>query len=250
MTTRPTGRSWLAISATSPSGDNLCSLTDYVSRMKENQKNIYYITGESKESLDASCSVERIKNLSMECFYIIGSEKQRKREEALLEKLQSYQSKNLKNFMKSKQEKRFIEAEEAEEEERRDSKKHQEEAEFKYWEEKERSNREIMEEDDLQCIDSSLYDRLGVRPTDSQAEIKKKWFQLNKDLHPDRNPNQNPEELQLINSAYNILKDPDQRKYYDIFGNNDLNKEFESWIHPRGPFSASGTDPRLIKLIA
>ena len=85
-------------------------------------------------------------------------------------------------------------------------------------------------EDNLRCIDSLLYDWLGVRPTDSQANIKKKWLKLNKHLHPDRNSDQNPEELQLINSAYNIIKDPDQRKFYNLFGSEDLNKEFESWI--------------------
>ena len=65
---------------------------------------------------------------------------------------------------------------------------------------------------------------------DKQADIKKKLLKLNKDLCPDRNSGQNPEELQLINSAYNIIKDPDQRKFYNLFGSEDLNKEFESWI--------------------
>merc|ERR1712088_1304237 len=42
---------------TSASGDDFCSFADYVSRMKENQKDIYYITGESKEVVAASAFV-------------------------------------------------------------------------------------------------------------------------------------------------------------------------------------------------
>merc|ERR1712060_1043019 len=41
----------------SASGDEMCSLTNYVSRMKENQKDIYDITGESKDVVGSSSFV-------------------------------------------------------------------------------------------------------------------------------------------------------------------------------------------------
>merc|ERR1712110_337399 len=56
--------------ATSASGDELCSLSDYVSRMKENQKDIYYITGESKEVVAASTFVEKLKKRGLEVVYM------------------------------------------------------------------------------------------------------------------------------------------------------------------------------------
>merc|ERR1712066_412772 len=55
---------------TSASGDEQASLTDYVSRMKENQKDIYYITGESKEVVAASAFVERLKKRGLEVVYM------------------------------------------------------------------------------------------------------------------------------------------------------------------------------------
>uniref|UniRef100_A0A0B8RQH6 Heat shock cognate protein HSP 90-beta-like protein n=1 Tax=Philothamnus irregularis TaxID=1899461 RepID=A0A0B8RQH6_9SAUR len=55
---------------TSHSGDEMNSLTEYVSRMKENQKNIYYITGESKEQVANSAFVERVRKRGFEVIYM------------------------------------------------------------------------------------------------------------------------------------------------------------------------------------
>nr|AGJ90347.1 Heat shock protein 90 [Ornithodoros moubata] len=56
---------------TSSSGDEMCSLKDYVSRMKENQKHIYFITGESKEQVANSAFVERVRQRGFEVIYMI-----------------------------------------------------------------------------------------------------------------------------------------------------------------------------------
>ena len=55
---------------TSLSGDEYCSLKDYVSRMKENQKSIYFITGESKDQVANSAFVERVRKRGFEVIYM------------------------------------------------------------------------------------------------------------------------------------------------------------------------------------
>ncbi|KAI5696077.1 hypothetical protein M8J75_007767 [Diaphorina citri] len=55
---------------TSASGDEVASLKDYVARMKENQKQIYYITGETKDQVANSSFVERVKKRGFEVIYM------------------------------------------------------------------------------------------------------------------------------------------------------------------------------------
>jgi len=55
---------------TSTSGDEMSSLKDYVSRMKENQKDIYYITGESRDVVASSAFVEKVKSRGFEVVYM------------------------------------------------------------------------------------------------------------------------------------------------------------------------------------
>merc|ERR1719287_443146 len=59
--------------STSKSGDKEISLEEYVANMKEDQKNIYYISGEDKESLLKSPSVEKLLAKDIEIIFMTDS---------------------------------------------------------------------------------------------------------------------------------------------------------------------------------
>jgi len=53
------------------SGDQMTSLDDYVSRMTDKQPGIYYITGESKRSIESSPFIERLKKKGYEVLFMV-----------------------------------------------------------------------------------------------------------------------------------------------------------------------------------
>jgi heat shock protein beta len=59
--------------ATSKSGDKEIGLEEYVANMKEEQKNIYYVSGEDKDSLMKSPSVEKLLAKDMEIIFMTDS---------------------------------------------------------------------------------------------------------------------------------------------------------------------------------
>merc|ERR1712066_690216 len=74
----------------SSNSDDTTSLKDYCSRMKDNQKDIYYITGESKEAVSNSAFVERLTKRGSEVLYMTEPI-----DEYCTQQLKEYDGKNL-----------------------------------------------------------------------------------------------------------------------------------------------------------
>ena len=81
--------------SSSTSGEDVTSLKDYVSRMKENQTQIYYITGESKDSVANSSFVERVRKRGYEVLYMTDPI-----DEYCVQQLKEYDGKKLTSVTK------------------------------------------------------------------------------------------------------------------------------------------------------
>jgi len=90
--------------------------------------------------------------------------------------------------------------------------------------------------------DNEYYETLGVKRDASSAEIKKAYYKLAKQYHPDKVSGDNvakvdeyTEKFKKISEAYTILSDEEKRKLYDEMGKDGLNET--GGIDPRDIFS-------------
>jgi len=73
------------------SGDEQVSFKEYIARMKEGQKFIYYITGESKQQVANSPFIEKLRNKGIEVLYMVDPI-----DEYSIQQLKEYDGKTLK----------------------------------------------------------------------------------------------------------------------------------------------------------
>jgi curved DNA-binding protein len=79
-------------------------------------------------------------------------------------------------------------------------------------------------------LTKDYYKILGVEKNADQAAIKKIYRQKALKLHPDRNKN-NPyaeEQFKDLSEDYAVLSDPEKRKHYDMFGNQEFHQRYRN----------------------
>jgi curved DNA-binding protein len=91
---------------------------------------------------------------------------------------------------------------------------------------------------------ADFYKDLGVSREATPDEIKKAYRKLAGQLHPDKNPSDKKAEARFkaVNTAHQVLGDPEKRKLYDEFGEDGLREGFDP--HAARAYSRGATGAR------
>ncbi|KAI7870284.1 uncharacterized protein EV154DRAFT_487821 [Mucor mucedo] len=81
---------------------------------------------------------------------------------------------------------------------------------------------------------NSHYTTLGVTEKASPSEIRKAYYKLAKNYHPDKNPN-GIEKFKEILNAYEILSDRDKKRVYDLKRKRETDFDFEGFYASNRP---------------
>ncbi|KAL1129052.1 hypothetical protein AAG570_013584, partial [Ranatra chinensis] len=101
---------------------------------------------------------------------------------------------------------------------------------------------------------TDYYELLGVQKTADNREIRRAFKKLAVTLHPDKNQ-EDPDahdRFIKITRAYEVLKDDEKRKHYDLFGEDRSSSpsktQYQSYAYYRDYFGIYDDDPEIITL--
>ncbi|CAG9854722.1 unnamed protein product [Phyllotreta striolata] len=106
----------------------------------------------------------------------------------------------------------------------------------------------------LKAQETDYYKLLGVTRDATVKEIRKAFKNLAVKLHPDKNKEDKSADENFIKltRAYEVLKDPESRKMYDIHGeqvdSNKFRKQYHSYTYYRDQFGIYDDDPIIVTL--
>lgn len=106
--------------------------------------------------------------------------------------------------------------------------------------------------------EQDFYDLLGVSKTADSREIRKAFKKLAITTHPDKNPDDPSAQQKFLDlkQAYEVLKDQETRKQYDLHGKDGIkndfknSKEYQNWNFYKNHFGIYDDDPEIITLSA
>lgn len=102
--------------------------------------------------------------------------------------------------------------------------------------------------------ENDYYQLLGVNRDATVKEIRKAFKNLAVKLHPDKNKEDENADANFIRltRAYEVLKDPESRKRYDIYGEQmsaeKFKKQYHSYSYYRDQFGIYDDDPIIVTL--